>query len=48
MVQLELSYLHELGRLTIGGADILSALQRRIRLRRSDLPSTHWSTPLRP
>lgn len=38
MVQLELSYLHEIGRLTIGGADLIADLQRRIGLRRSDLP----------
>lgn len=37
MVQLELSYLHEIGRLTIGGADIIADLERRIGLRRSDL-----------
>ena len=38
MVQLELSYLHEIGRLTIGGADLIADLQRRVGLRRSDLP----------
>jgi PIN domain nuclease of toxin-antitoxin system len=38
MVQLELSYLHEIGRLTIGGADIIADLERRIGLRRSDPP----------
>jgi PIN domain nuclease of toxin-antitoxin system len=38
MVQLELSYLHEIGRLTIGGADIMADLERRIGLRRSELP----------
>ncbi len=37
MVQLELSYLHEIGRLTIGGANIIADLQRRIGLQRSDL-----------
>mgnify|MGYP001556262566 CR=1 FL=1 len=37
MVQLELSYLHEIGRLTIGGADIVADLERRVGLRRSDL-----------
>jgi PIN domain nuclease of toxin-antitoxin system len=37
MVQLELSYLHEIGRLTIGGADIIADLERRIGLRRSEL-----------
>jgi PIN domain nuclease of toxin-antitoxin system len=38
MVQLELSYLHEIGRLTIGGADIIADLERRVGLCRSDLP----------
>jgi PIN domain nuclease of toxin-antitoxin system len=38
MVQLELSYLHEIGRLAIGGADLIADLQRRIGLRRSELP----------
>jgi PIN domain nuclease of toxin-antitoxin system len=38
MVQLELSYLHEIGRLTIGGADIIADLERRVGLRRSDQP----------
>jgi PIN domain nuclease of toxin-antitoxin system len=38
MVQLELSYLHEIGRLTIGGADIIADLEPRVGLRRSDLP----------
>lgn len=38
MVQLELSYLHEIGRLTVGGADIISDLRRRIGLRLSDAP----------
>lgn len=37
MVQLELSHLHEIGRLMVGGADIIADLERRIRLRRSDL-----------
>jgi PIN domain nuclease of toxin-antitoxin system len=36
IVQLELSYLHEIGRLTIGGADIIADLERRVGLRRSD------------
>ncbi len=36
MVQLELSYLHEIGRLTVGGADIIADLGRRIGLRLSD------------
>ena len=38
MVQMELSYLHEIGRLTIGGADIIADLERRIGLHRSDIP----------
>ncbi len=38
MVQLELSYLHEIERLTIGGADIIGDLERKIGLHRSDLP----------
>jgi hypothetical protein len=38
MVQLELGYLHEIGRLTIGGADIIADLERRVGLRRSDQP----------
>jgi PIN domain nuclease of toxin-antitoxin system len=38
MVQLELSYLHEIGRLRVGGADIIADLERRVGLRRSDLP----------
>lgn len=38
MVQLELSYLHEIGRLRISGADIISDLGRRIGLRLSDTP----------
>jgi len=37
MVQLELSYLHEVDRLTAGGADIVNDLERRIGLRRSDV-----------
>jgi PIN domain nuclease of toxin-antitoxin system len=37
MVQLELSYLHEIGRLTIGGADMIADLRHRIGLQRSDL-----------
>jgi PIN domain nuclease of toxin-antitoxin system len=36
MVQLELSYLHEVGRLTVGGADIVNDLVGRIGLRRSE------------
>lgn len=32
IVQLELTYLHEIGRLKVGGADILGDLQSRIRL----------------
>ena len=38
MVQLELSYLHEIGRLTIGGADLSADRQRRSGLRPSHLP----------
>lgn len=38
MVQLELNFLHEIGRLTIGGADIIADLERRVGLRRSDVP----------
>jgi len=38
MVQLELTYLHEIGRLTVGGADIVADLGRRIGLERSDVP----------
>jgi PIN domain nuclease of toxin-antitoxin system len=38
MVQLELSYLHEIGRLTIGGSDIVADLTRRIGLRLSEAP----------
>lgn len=37
MVQLELSYLHEIDRLAIGGADVIADLGRRIGLRRSDV-----------
>ncbi len=37
MVQLELSYLHEIGRLRIGGADMIADLRHRIGLQRSDL-----------
>ena len=36
MVQLELNYLHEIGRLTVGGADIVNDLEHRIGLRRSE------------
>lgn len=36
MVQLELSYLHEIGRLTVGGADIVGDLEGRIGLQLSD------------
>ena len=38
MVQLELTYLHEIGRLAVGGADILGDLTRRIGLALSDQP----------
>ncbi len=37
-VQLELTYLHEIGRLTVGGGDILEDLGARIGLVRSDVP----------
>jgi PIN domain nuclease of toxin-antitoxin system len=40
MVQLELTYLHEIGRLTVGGAEILDDLAARIGLVRSDVPMT--------
>lgn len=36
MVQLELTYLHEIGRLTVSGAEIVGDLQERIGLRLSD------------
>jgi PIN domain nuclease of toxin-antitoxin system len=36
MVQLELNYLHEIGRLTVGGADIVNDLEHRIGLRQSE------------
>ena len=38
MVQLELTYLHEIDRLSVGGADILADLARRIGLQLSDAP----------
>lgn len=38
MVQLELTYLHEIGRLTVGGADIVGDLASRIGLSLSDQP----------
>ena len=38
MVQLELSFLHEIGRLTIGGADMIADLERRVGLRPSPVP----------
>jgi PIN domain nuclease of toxin-antitoxin system len=40
MVQLELTYLHEAGRLTLGGADIVGDLRDRIGLAMSDQPLT--------
>jgi PIN domain nuclease of toxin-antitoxin system len=40
IVQLELTYLHEVGRLMLGGADIVADLRERIGLRLSDLPLT--------
>ncbi len=36
IVQLELTYLHEIGRLTVGGADIVGDLHERVGLRSSD------------
>ncbi len=38
MVQLELTYLHEIGRLTVGGADIIGDLTTRMGLTLSDQP----------
>lgn len=38
MVQLELTYLREIGRLTLGGSEILDDLESRIGLVRSDVP----------
>ena len=38
MVQLELTYLHEVDRLRVGGADIIADLARRIGLQLSDAP----------
>jgi len=38
MVQLELTYLHEIGRLTVGGSEIIGDLRDRIGLRLSDEP----------
>ena len=40
MVQLELTYLHEIGRLTVSGADIVGDLQERIGLRLSESTMT--------
>lgn len=40
MVQLELTYLHEIGRLTISGADIVADLHERIGLQLSDITMT--------
>jgi PIN domain nuclease of toxin-antitoxin system len=37
IVQLELDYLHEIGRLIVGGGDIVADLSRRIGLRVSDV-----------
>jgi PIN domain nuclease of toxin-antitoxin system len=36
MVQLELTYLHEIGRLSVGGSEIIGDLRDRIGLRQSD------------
>lgn len=38
VVQLELTYLHEIGRLTVGGADIVGDLASRVGLTMSDQP----------
>jgi PIN domain nuclease of toxin-antitoxin system len=38
MVQLELTFLHEIGRLRVGGGDIVGDLQDRLGLRHSDQP----------
>ncbi len=38
MVQLELSFLHEVGRLRVGGADIIGDLRARIGLQWSQVP----------
>lgn len=38
MVQLELTYLHEIGRLSVGGADVVADLRDRIGLQLSDAP----------
>ena len=40
MVQLELTYLHEIGRLTVSGADIVGDLRERIGLRLSESTMT--------
>lgn len=40
MVQLELTYLHEIGRLTVSGADIVADLHGRIGLTLSEIPMT--------
>ena len=40
MVELELTYLHEIGRLTVGGADIVADLVERIGLRHSETSMT--------
>lgn len=49
MVQLELTYLHEVGRLTVGGADVIGDLRERIGLQLSDVPLSavvNAATPL--
>lgn len=40
MVELELTYLHEIGRLTVGGANIVADLAERIGLRHSETTMT--------
>ncbi len=49
MVQLELTYLHEIGRLTVGGADIIGDLRERVGLQLSAVPMhtvVNAATPL--
>jgi PIN domain nuclease of toxin-antitoxin system len=38
MVELELQYLHEIGRLTVSSATLINALQEEIGLRNADIP----------
>jgi len=49
IVQLELSFLHEIGRLRVGGADIIGDLRERIGLHVSEVPTSalvNAATPL--